>query len=94
MINKGLFICCMIDDEKCKIVLEIIFLFNIKLIFWVKLMIKDIFIKFEVLLMNVFIVFFLFKLYCFVLVMNMMIMVKIKNIDVMIGNYYFCVMMF
>lgn len=87
MINNGLFICWIKDDEKCKIVFEIIFLFNIKLIFWVKLIIKDIFIKFDVLLINVFIVFFFFNLDLFVLVINIIIIVNIKNVEVIIGNY-------
>ena len=41
MINKGPLICCTIDDEKCKIVSEIIPLFNTKLIPRAKPMIKD-----------------------------------------------------
>lgn len=41
MMNKGPLICCTIDDEKCKIVSEIIPLFNTKLIPRAKPMIKD-----------------------------------------------------
>nr|CCP89115.1 unnamed protein product [Staphylococcus aureus] len=91
MINKGPLICCTIDDEKCKIVSEIIPLFNTKLIPRAKPMIKDTPTKLEAPLTNASTVPFSPKPYCPVPAINMMTMVKIKNADAMTGNHHPCV---